>query len=79
MLPLPCGDGTVWVSALIRLSSGGTWVAQALIRLQHLQQRRRGHPADGEFLRAIEELAPADPAVHVSIEQVSKALTELSR
>jgi hypothetical protein len=41
-----------------------------IIRLQHLQQRRRGHPADGEFLRAIEELAPADPAVHVSIEQV---------
>ena len=29
MLPLPCGDGTVTVSVLMRLSSVGTCCAQA--------------------------------------------------
>jgi hypothetical protein len=41
-----------------------------IVRLEHLEECCRGHTADGKFLGAIQKLAAADTAMHVSVEQV---------
>jgi hypothetical protein len=45
-----------------------------IVRLEHLEGRRRGDTADGKFLCTIQKIAAADPAMHLSVEQVQKFL-----
>jgi hypothetical protein len=49
----------------------------SIIRLEHLKERSRGHTTDGKFLCTIQKLAAADPAMHVSVEQVQELLREI--
>jgi hypothetical protein len=50
-----------------------------IVRLEHLKERGCGHAADCELLRAIQEAAAVDPAVHVVVEQVDELLREIRR
>src|SRR5262249_10457399 len=43
-----------------------------VIRPEHLEQRRGGHPSDSELLRASEKFAPGNFPMHVKVEQVQK-------
>ena len=79
MFPFPCGDGTVADSVLIRLSFSGTCMRPGVIRPQHLEQRRRREPADGEFLRAVAEIAAINVAVHVTVEEIEQFLRKIGR
>ena len=49
------------------------------LRVKHVEQHRRGEPADGKFGGTIEKRAPVDQPVHVLIEQVQKFLIEVRR
>jgi len=40
---------------------------QGVVRAEHLEERGRGHAADGKFLGAVDEFAPADTAMHVLV------------
>ena len=77
MLPLPCGEGTVADSALIRLSSVWNLDCPGIVRLEHLEQSRRGHTADRKFLRTVQKVAAAHPAMHVSVEKIQKLLRKV--
>ena len=50
---------------------------QGVVRPQRLEQRRGGEAAGCECLRAREKAAPADPAMHIGVEQVEQALREV--
>ena len=49
----------------------------SIVRPEHLKERRRGHAADRELLRTIQEAAAVDPAMHVLIKQVDELLREI--
>jgi hypothetical protein len=49
----------------------------SVIGPEHLDQGRRGHGRGGEFLRACQEFAPADAAMHIGIQQVEKFLRKV--
>jgi hypothetical protein len=48
-----------------------------IVGLQHLKERGCGHPADGEFLGAVQERATADRAVYIAVEEVQQLLREI--
>jgi hypothetical protein len=68
-LPLPCGDGTVAFSALMRASFSAP-ASPGVIRAKHLEQGGCSQPAHRKFLRAVEERTPVDASMHITIKQV---------
>ena len=72
MLPLPCGDGTVAYSALMRESVGRHLLRRRVVRHQLVDDGRGRRAGDGDLLHAVHERTAVDVAVDVQVVSVNR-------
>jgi hypothetical protein len=75
-VPLPAGEGTVTHSVFRRASSGFTCWPAAKLGLSAASRPAAVTPALAKALRAGQEAAPVDAAVHVRVEEDQQFLVE---